>query len=64
LQKSLFLFFATASFGLFIPPSYLEEKVDVRPRWLDRLNKLEKKAGYSFLFAFAIIIALPSKKPA
>ena len=50
--------------GLFIPPSYLEKKFELRPRLLDRLNKLEKRSGYSFLSLFADHYCINFKKPA
>jgi ubiquinone/menaquinone biosynthesis C-methylase UbiE len=49
--------------GLFIPPSYLEKKFELRPRWLDRLNRLEKSSGYSFLSLFADHFCINFKKP-
>lgn len=49
--------------GLFIPPSYLEKKFELRPRWLNRLNWLEKRSGYSFLSLFADHFCITFKKP-
>ena len=49
--------------GLFIPPSYLEKKFELRPRWLDRLNKLEKRWCYSFLSPFADHYCMNFKMP-
>lgn len=49
--------------GLFIPPSYLEKRFELRRRWLERLNKLEKKLGYSFLSLFADHFCITFKKP-
>ena len=49
--------------GLFIPPSYLEKEFELRPRFLDRLNKLEKGSGYSFLSLFADHYCINFKKP-
>ncbi|MES1220136.1 MAG: class I SAM-dependent methyltransferase [Bacteroidota bacterium] len=39
--------------GLFIPPSYLEQKFSSKKKLLNRLVKLEKKTGNSFLARFA-----------
>ena len=49
--------------GLFIPPSYLEKKFEIRPHWLERLNKLEKRSGYSFLSPFADHYCISFKRP-
>jgi ubiquinone/menaquinone biosynthesis C-methylase UbiE len=39
--------------GLFIPPSYLEKKFAGRSERLNRLEKMEKRFGYSFLSSFS-----------
>ena len=39
--------------GLFIPPTYLEKKFAGKTKWLNRLERLEKRFGYSFLSSFA-----------
>jgi SAM-dependent methyltransferase len=57
-----FKFLQQQPVGLFIPPSYLEKKMAAKLLRLQRLDRLEKKFGYSFLSAFADHYCIHLKK--
>ncbi|MEO8764204.1 MAG: class I SAM-dependent methyltransferase [Ginsengibacter sp.] len=63
IYKRYFSFLEQHPVGLFIPPSYLEERFQLRPHWLKRLNSYERKFGYSFLSLFADHFCITFKKP-
>lgn len=66
LRKSFaasFEFHLAKPVGLFIPPSYLEERFKNKPGKLTQLDRLEKKFGYSFLASFADHYCAVFQKP-
>ena len=51
LFQSKFKMVETYPAGLFIPPSYLEKQFSKHPKWLQKLNRWEKRLGKYSLFS-------------